>query len=176
MTALATKMTEAHEQRTTLHIVECVPSHEPRETDPHYHVFNETRARLKKLGLLKCWIGNEDCAGQIELHHDKVEFSLANGVDISKFHEAFPEFTGKTDLEFFEWIEGEAGLLPLCRLHHIGVLGTHVLPGPLWLPQKFWKMGMVAPAHTVPQGSTNKRIKGQPVPPASATAPDADTQ
>jgi hypothetical protein len=140
-------MIEQHLQRTTLHIVECVPGHEPREGDPHYHIFNQTRDRLKRRGLLKCWVGNGDCAGQIELHHDKVEFSLQNGVDLTRFEEAFPEFTGKTDEEFRAWIEGEGNLLPLCKIHHTGILGVHVLPYPIWLPQKFWKAGLVAPAH-----------------------------
>ena len=140
-------MTDAHIQTTTIHIVECVPAHEPRESDPHYKVFNRTRDRLKAQGLLKCWIGNADCAGEIELHHDKVEFSLQNGVDITLFEGAFPEFVGKTDDEFRDWIEGEGNLLPLCRLHHIGIQGVHVIPYPIWLPQKFWKAGMVAPAH-----------------------------
>lgn len=142
-------VTPAHTQSTTLHIIECVPSHEAREHDPHYRIFNQTRDRLKKAGLLKCWIGNADCGGQIELHHSAVEFSLQNGVDLTRFEEAFPEFTGKTDEEFKEWIESEHGLLPLCKRHHTGYLGIHVLPYPLYLPQKFWREGLIAPARVI---------------------------
>jgi len=144
------KMVPAHEQSITLHIVECYPSHEPRESDPHYHYFNEARARLKRLGKLKCWIGNEDCAGQIELHHSAVEFALANGVDLSKFEELYPEFKITCEEDFLRCIEGEGSLTPLCKIHHTGILGVHSLPYPNWLPQKFWKKGTVAPAHSVP--------------------------
>ena len=137
----------AHTQRTTLHVVECYPSHEPREGDPHYHFFNEARARLKKLGKLTCWIANGDCAGQIELHHSTCEFALANGVDVSKFASLYPEFGITTDEQFLEFVEGEGNLTPLCKIHHTGILGCHVIPAPNWLPQRFWKSGLIAPAH-----------------------------
>jgi len=137
------------ELTTTIHIRECYPEHPAREDDPHYHIFNQTKRRLASLGKLTCWINNKDCQGDIELHHDKVEFALQNGVDLTKFSEVFPEFTGKTDEEFLAWIESEGNLLPLCRQHHIGVFGIHVIPYPLWLPQKFLKDGVVAPGMVI---------------------------
>ena len=39
--------TAAHEQRTTLRIVESVPAHEPREGDPHYKIFNQIQIQQK---------------------------------------------------------------------------------------------------------------------------------
>jgi len=139
-------MVEAHEQRITLHIVECYPAHEPRASDPHYHHFNAARARLKRLGKLACWINNADCAGGIELHHSTVEFALANGVDVTRFEELYPEFGIRSDEELLTWVEGPDNLTCLCLFHHRGLGGVHCLPAPLWLPQRFWKAGMTAPA------------------------------
>ncbi len=138
-------MIAAHVQRTTLHIVECVPPHEARAGDPHYASFRRARARLAANGLLRCWIGNADCAGEIELHHDKVEFSLQSGIDVAKLDQAFGLHLD--DAAFADWVNSEGNLLPLCRLHHIGIQGIHVLPYPVWLPQKFYRDGMAAPAH-----------------------------
>lgn len=132
----------AHDQKTTLHIVEHYPAHEPRASDPHYHFFNEARARLKKLGKLHCWVNNADCAGQIELHHSLVEFALANAIDLSRFEELYPEFGVKSDDDFLRFIEQEGNLTPLCKIHHTGIYGVHCLPYPIWLPQRMQKAGM----------------------------------
>ncbi|WP_125206434.1 hypothetical protein [Capsulimonas corticalis] len=143
-------VTAAHTQSVTLHILECVPSHEPRETDPHYHVFNAARLRMKKMGLLKCWsCGTTE---NIELHHDKVEYSLQNGVDLSKFEELYPEFNIHSDEDFKNWIEGEGNLLPLCKLHHTGILGIHVIPYPQWQILRYYRADLAAPAQVVPVG------------------------
>lgn len=144
----------AHYQKTTIHIQTCVPPHEARESDPHYKFFNQARARLIKLGKMVCWVNNHECAGDIELHHDKVEFSLQRGIDIAKFEETYPEFGIKTDEEFLEYIEGEGNLTPLCRLHHIGLRGIHLLPYPLWLPQRFWKADVETAALVIPANAS----------------------
>lgn len=144
-------ITPAHTQTTTLHLLEFYPSHEPREGDPHYVHFHRAHARLKAAGKLVCWICGQDGAaagGPIELHHDKVEFALANGVDLGRFIETFPEFNlvqGDEDA-FLDWIEGEGNLLPLCKLHHTGVQGIHLLPYPAWNIQKYWRADLPLPA------------------------------
>ena len=140
--------TPAHDQKITLHILEHYPSREPRAHDPHYRFFNAARDRLKKLGKLVCWIGNEDCAGQIELHHDKVEFALANSVDVARFAKLYPEFGIMGDDDFLRVIESEGNLTPLCKIHHTGIFGVHVLPMPIWGVQRFCKKGM-RPAEVV---------------------------
>ena len=136
-----------HIQKETIHLLKTIPDHEPREGDPHYKIFNQTRDRMEKQGLLKCWIGDGTCsAGPIELHHSKVEFCFQNGVDLTKFEERFPEFVGKTDEEFKAWIEGPGNLLGLCKKHHTGELGIHRIPYPDWEPLSFWQDGLVPPA------------------------------
>lgn len=142
---------KGHDQKLTLHLVEHYPSHEPRTADPHYHLFNQARARLAKLGQLKCWVGNEECAGQIELHHSMIEFALANNIDVEKFERLYPQFNVTSDEAFLEWVEQEGNLMPLCKRHHTGNLGIHCLPYPIWLPQRFVKAGMT-PAEVVKGG------------------------
>jgi len=143
------RITPAHAQIETLRLQYSYPAHEPREEDPHYHVFNETRRRMEKSGLLKCWIGNADCCGNVELHHDKVEFSLANIVDVDHFRKLFPEFGIDDDQEFQDWIEGEGNLLALCEMHHRGLLGIHSIHMPAWCIQRYMKAGVSPPERVI---------------------------
>ena len=136
----------AHTERLTLSLVIAYPAHEPRASDPHYAVFEQTRQRLGKLGKLVCWIGNADCQGDIELHHDKVEFSLINDIDPGKFAEAYG--LQLSDEEFMAYVESEGNLLPLCIYHHRGHGGIHCLPYPLWVVQRYLCDGVHAPART----------------------------
>ena len=143
----------AHTESLTLRLVVAYPAHAPRESDKHYVAFHQARARLEKAGALKCWIGNADCSGgPIELHHDKVEFSLANDVDVGKFDEAYGlHLTDEAD--FLAYVESEGNLLALCAYHHRGGGGIHCLPGPLWIVQRYIKNGMAAPARLASGGA-----------------------
>lgn len=141
-------VTPAHAQTTTLHLLEFYPSHQSRTTDKHYHYFHEAHERLKKAGKLVCFVCGKDgaAAGQpIELHHSVVEFALANGVDISRFEQLFPEFGITTDEEFFAFVEGEGNLTPLCKLHHTGIEGIHCLPYPIWESLRYWRTDLPQP-------------------------------
>ena len=76
-----------------------MPSHDPRQTDPHYHLFAAAKRKMKQLDL-PCWrcdVHYKDLvkqgapateknplgAYQLEAHHSDLEFSLLNGVDIA---------------------------------------------------------------------------------------------
>lgn len=121
----------AHEQRTTLHLVYCYPEHEPRADDPHYALFNAARERLKRQGLLKCWVCGSTESPQ--LHHAHVEFALANGIDLASFAAHYPDLLPEvTDEAFQAFVEGDGNLTVLCALHHIGREGIHVIPYPAW--------------------------------------------
>ena len=145
-------MTAAHRTVETLRVEFYYPEHAPREADPHYHVFRETRRRLKRLGALKCWIDNADCRGEIELHHSLVEFSLANIVDVAHFRALYPEFQIASDDAFLDWINSEANCLPLCAQHHRGVLGIHSIHYSGWVAQRFMKAGVSPPERKLPPG------------------------
>jgi hypothetical protein len=131
-------VTEAHDQRMTVHILTHVPEHQPREDDPHYHLFNQAKARMKRQGLWKCAINDDYCGGNIELHHSHIEFSQVGSEDLKRVNEAFGLHLEKDD-EFQAWIESPGNLEALCEVHHRTHYGVHVLPGPLWEPLRYRK-------------------------------------
>ncbi len=133
-------MPEAHDQRTTLHILTHVPEHEPREDDPHYHLFEQVKARMKRQGLWRCAINDDYCGGNVELHHSHIEFSQINATDMEKVNAQLGLHLEK-DADFQEWIESPGNLEPLCAVHHRTHFGIHVIPGPLWEPLRFRAKG-----------------------------------
>lgn len=150
-------VTPAHHQSQTLRVLEWYPQHLPRETDPHYHFFHEAQKRLRAAGKLVCWVCGHDEATSghpIELHHSRVEFALANGVDLDKFIEAYPEFglVHGDEEAFLAWIESESNLLALCKLHHTGPQGIHCLPYPIWQALKYWRDDLPVPGQSVGGG------------------------
>lgn len=140
-----TTVIEQHTQEQTFHVLEFYPSHEPREGDRHYPLFEACRHKLSETGKLVCWIGNPHCSGGIELHHSEVEFALANGVDVGKFEETYPGLNVHDEEEFLCFVEGEGNLLPLCKYHHTGMAGIHCLPYPMWKIQKVWMEALPEP-------------------------------
>lgn len=133
-------MTAEHDQRLTLHLVTHVPEHEPREDDPHYHLFEQVKARMKRQGLWQCVINDDYCGGNVELHHSHIEFSQTNAVDFDRLNSQLG-LSIDSDDEFQEWIESPGNLEPLCAVHHRTHFGVHVIPGPLWEPLRYRKKG-----------------------------------
>jgi hypothetical protein len=147
---MGTAVTGAHTATVHRTLIQTYPEHEPRESDPHYAAFDQTRRRLERLGALRCWINNADCCdGPIELHHSIVEFSLVNITDAARFRTLYPEFHLESDEAFLTWVNSEGNLLPLCREHHRGHLGIHSVTYPAWLAQRFMRSGTVAPERSL---------------------------
>lgn len=142
-------MTAAHDQALTLHLMTHVPEHEPRASDPHYHLFMAAKARMRRMGLLKCVIGDDYCQGPVELHHSHIEFSQANGVDLEKVNAQLGLHLAD-DEAFQEWIESPGNLEPLCAVHHRTHYGIHVIPGPLWEPLRYRRAGVLPSAEFTP--------------------------
>jgi hypothetical protein len=142
-------MVDAHDQRLTLHIVEHIQAHDPREDDPHYHLFTEARARLKRLGLLKCALDDDYCGGVPELHHVHVPFAQQNASDWHRVNAALGLHIASDD-EFAEWIESPGNLEVLCTNHHRTHFGIHVLPAALWEPLRYLRKGIQPGAEFVP--------------------------
>lgn len=142
-------MTAAHDQMQTLHILSHVPEHAPREDDPHYHLFEQAKARLKRQGLWKCIIADEHCEGGPELHHTHVEFSQINGADAHKLERALG-LHFENDEDFQRWAESPGNLEVLCAAHHRTKLGIHVLPAALWEANRWMKDGTGPAAEFVP--------------------------
>lgn len=147
--AKAGSVTVAHDQAMTLHVLTHIPDHAPREDDPHYHLFEQAKARLKRQGLWKCIIGDELCSGEPELHHTFIEFSQINEVDPKKIQQALG-LHFENDEEFQKWAESPGNLEVLCAQHHRAHYGIHVIPGPLWEALRFRKAGTAAAAEFVP--------------------------
>ena len=145
----ATAVTAAHDQAMTLHILSHIPDHQPRTDDPHYHLFEQAKDRLKRQGLWKCMISDELCTGEPELHHTFIEFSQINEVDPKKVMEALGLHFAN-DEEFQVWAESPGNLEVLCVAHHRAHYGIHMMPGPLWEAVRFRKKGTQAAAEFVP--------------------------
>jgi hypothetical protein len=136
----ATGKTLEHDQLLTVHVLTHVPEHSPREDDPHYHLFEQAKSRLKRQGMWKCIIDDDLCDGEPELHHTHVEFSQINQVDEKKIMQALG-LHFETDEDFQKWAESPGNLEVLCANHHRAHYGIHVIPGPLWEALRFHKTG-----------------------------------
>lgn len=151
-----TGKTLEHDQMLTVHVLTHVPEHSPREDDPHYHLFEQAKARLKRQGMWKCIIDDDLCDGQPELHHTHVEFSQINQVDEKKIQEALG-LHFETDEDFQQWAESPGNLEVLCANHHRAHYGIHVIPGPLWEALRFHKTGTGPAAEFVPADEVDDR-------------------
>ena len=147
-TAQAGSVTVAHDQAMTIHILSHIPDHAPRTDDPHYHLFEQAKSRLKRQGLWKCCIGDELCDGEPELHHTFIEFSQINEVDPTKVQQSLG-LHFENDEDFQKWAESPGNLEVLCVAHHRAHYGIHVIPGPLWEALRFRKAGTAAAAEFV---------------------------
>lgn len=149
----------AHDQRMTLHIVAHIPPHPPRTDDPHYHLFEQAKARMKKLGLWQCAINDDYCGGQIELHHMHVEFSQQEDADRAKVNAALGLHIDD-DEAFAEWIESPGNLEALCVNHHRTHYGVHVLPHALWEAVRWRRAGTNSGAEFVSEKDFEAQQKG----------------
>jgi len=141
-------MTDAHSEHLTLHMITNVPEHAPRETDPHYNMFNEAKARIKRQGLWKCVVNDDLCSGEAELHHSTIEFSQIKNTDPVKVAQAFG-LHFENDEDFQAWIESPGNLEVLCTAHHRTRFGIHELPEPLWSALRFRKAGTLPAAEHI---------------------------
>jgi hypothetical protein len=116
----------AHAQERTLHEVAWYPAHDGRSESAE---FRHDKAVLRAEGHYDCWIGNGRCDGQIELHHNFVEWSSANGIDWDKVKADHPDIDHVDDID---------QMLPLCRKHHRDEgYGVHCISEPIWRMQRY---------------------------------------
>lgn len=122
----------AHDSTETIHLRRHYEAHHPREGDPNYHLFEEAKARIKAAGKWHCVIDNEDCGGEVTLHHSHVEFAYANSIDVDKLNELLGLHL--TDDEFAQWIEEPGNLEVLCSQHHLPGqrFAIHSIPAADW--------------------------------------------
>src|SRR5258705_3206745 len=60
-----------------------IPEHQPGKDHPAYELFLQAKGRLKRQGLWRCAVNNEDCRGPAELHHTRVEYADTD-LDLAK--------------------------------------------------------------------------------------------
>jgi hypothetical protein len=119
--------TPAHDQTASHRYTVHYPAHPPRAGDPHYVDFEAYRRRTH--ATAQCAIGAHrgdlsECAGQLELHHAHVEFSLQNGVDLAWLEKDYPGISDPDRVG--AWVESAENLQWLCEFHHRGHGGAHV--------------------------------------------------
>ncbi len=119
-------VTPAHDQKIGHHYVIHFPSHYPRDSDPHYHLFEAYRK--SHVAMAKCYVGErvgfQECAGGLELHHAYLEFAVVNAALIEAIQKDFPAVTDEASLA--SWAESEQNFRFLCQFHHRGHAGAHV--------------------------------------------------
>lgn len=162
------------------------PAHEPRTTDPHYKLFNRAKRQMRKLDV-PCWRcgvryadlnpkpgmpatpANPLAACQLEAHHQEIEFSLSNAVDVEHWFQAstqqldnafthvysdipgflkhHPELDPTNHADVFNaYVESEGNLQQLCDVCHRSThQGVHHIPYPEWRPLAVWRKDL--PAH-----------------------------
>ena len=133
--------TADHYQKQSISLLRHYPEHEPRADDPNYPLFEQVRQRLQRQGLLKCSIGNADCAGGPQLHHTHVEFAYQNAVDVDSLNQLLGLHL--TDADFAQWVESPGNLEVLCESHHVGMLGIHMVPSADWDVVRVHKPGFM---------------------------------
>lgn len=157
------------------------PEHEPREDDPFYKLFHHAKAKMKKLDI-PCWrcgvhyadlvkrggagtAKNPLASTQLEAHHQDIEFSLANAVDVERWWESsqasinrntwfvkqYTDLDGflshhpeldptRHDMVFRAFVESEGNLQQLCDVcHRSKHAGIHHIPYPEWRVLAVWK-------------------------------------
>lgn len=77
----------------------------------------------------KCWVDNGYCEGEIEIHHNHIEYSASTEVDWAKIAADYPGFTD---------VDKKQQMMPLCKKHHTGkYTGKHNISDPIWKLQKY---------------------------------------
>lgn len=137
-------MTEvkAHSQNETHRYTMHFPEHGPRASDPHKADFDEYKRRRKAAGSWYCDFAHQwrddssecDLSGPLECHHAVIEFALANGVNLARLEKWYP---GVSTMGVGKWIDNADNLCLLCRWHHRGHGGVHILSASDYEAYKF---------------------------------------
>src|SRR5579885_1668058 len=129
---------EAHVETITHHYRIRYPAHAPRESDPHYRLFEEYRKRTRataRCAMAMRYGTDAECAGELELHHRFLEFAEANAADLTLVMKDFPDVTDEEALQ--RWVESEQNLIWLCARHHRGDAGVHVISAADWEAEQY---------------------------------------
>lgn len=119
------KVVPAHNDVRRLIELDHYESHEKRTESAE---FRRVKEEFKKEHA-QCWVNNKYCEGQLEVHHNIIEYSAITEVDMEKVRAEYPFFTSP---------ENKGGMRVLCAKHHRGKFhGVHSMTYPIWVLQKF---------------------------------------
>ena len=136
----------AHQQ--TRQVTETIyyPDHDPRKASNEYrrthkHLIGELDEPCWVCGVRKSTLtdpkSNPHGAVQLETHHARVEWALANAVDPAKILADFPAMGTADEPHLREWLDSEGNMLVLCDVHHRhGLYGIHSTTYPAWVVQR----------------------------------------
>ncbi len=141
-------MTDAHEEKETLHVEVDIPEHADRTETP---LFERTRTELIARDKA-CWVCGT--TKDLQAHHHPIERCMTGLVDWPRFIRDAEAGAYGPHAQAFDWQSFDQkdpytfvddmlhnGLL-LCEEHHIGPdAGIHTVVYPLWIAQQFAKAG-----------------------------------
>lgn len=133
----------AHQASETRRYVMHFPEHPPREADPHYRDFEAYRRRTHATARCQFAVDTGDsseCHGALELHHTHIEFSLQNGVDLSRLEHLYPGVSDPGQVG--AWVESADNLTWYCAFHHRGHGGVHTAAAADFEASK-WVKGLI---------------------------------
>jgi hypothetical protein len=112
----------------------------------HHHLIYELDEPCWICGVRNSTLGdpnqNPQHATQIETHHWRVEWALANAVDPAKLFEDFPAMGAADDEHLRAWLDSEGNMLVLCDIcHRHGLYGVHSITYPAWVAQRWLRDG-----------------------------------
>ncbi len=133
----------AHDQAETIHLQRHYEPHHARQGDPEWPLFQKAKRRIKKLGLWKCIIDNEDCKGYPTLHHALIEFSYEPEVDLDRLNQLLGMHLD--DAAFHRYVVDPGQLEVLCQNHHLPGwrFAAHSIPHADWTIVRVHRAGLV---------------------------------
>lgn len=137
--------------QVTRHLAESVmyPEHQARKASAeyrrvHHHLIYDLDEPCWICGVRHSTIGdpeeNPRGAKEMETHHFRVEWALANAVDPAKILADFPAMGAADNEHLRAWLDSEGNMLVLCdRCHRDGHYGIHSITYPAWVAQKWMR-------------------------------------
>lgn len=123
---------EEHDEIRHLEELDFYPDHQSRYESSE---FRHVKEQFHKVHA-KCFIDNGYCKGNIEIHHNIIEWAMNNGVDWEKVKHDFPNVDSVDDKD---------QMMVLCSRHHRGkYTGIHTTTYPEWISQKYMNADMLA--------------------------------
>lgn len=139
----------AHQVKRTLEEEVWYAAHPPREESAEYRRVHHHLIFVLDEGCWICGVShstlshpkvNTHGAGQMETHHDDLEWAFGEGgsIDPEKLYADFPAMGAATDEALRRWLDSEGNLMVLCDVHHRHrYYGIHEVTYPVWKPQRW---------------------------------------